>query len=159
MIKVPLLRHQRYISPSPLTPRVKNQRPSKKPTTKRTWKKSWLWHFRWTCYGQFYWTKLSGYHIHTKYCIFDYSEMLFGPFEKMTFFGEYPLPMGPESGSPWCRRWSLCGYLWLRPRTQFKLIGGLLATPRPTPTPRSSRLQLPQLQANYHMKHEEPIAA
>ena len=26
MIKVPLLRHQRYISPSPLTPRVRNQR-------------------------------------------------------------------------------------------------------------------------------------
>ena len=26
-------------------------------------KKCWLWHLRWTCYGQFYWTKLSGYHI------------------------------------------------------------------------------------------------
>ena len=26
MIKVSLLRHQRYISPSPLTPRVRNQR-------------------------------------------------------------------------------------------------------------------------------------
>ena len=25
------------------------------------------------------------------YCKFDYSEMIFGPFEKMTFFGEHPL--------------------------------------------------------------------
>ena len=40
MIKVPLLRHQRYISPSPLTPRVKIQQPSKKPTTKRTREKN-----------------------------------------------------------------------------------------------------------------------
>jgi hypothetical protein len=45
----------------------------------------------WTCYGQLYWTKLSGYHIHTKYCKFDHIEMIFGPFEKMTFFGEHPL--------------------------------------------------------------------
>ena len=54
-------------------------------------KKCWLWHLRWTCYGQFYWTKLSGYHIHTMYCKFDHSEMIFGPFEKTTFFGEHPL--------------------------------------------------------------------
>jgi len=25
------------------------------------------------------------------YCKFDHSEMIFGPFEKMTFFGEHPL--------------------------------------------------------------------
>jgi len=25
------------------------------------------------------------------YCKFDYSEMIFGPFEKMTFLGEHPL--------------------------------------------------------------------
>jgi hypothetical protein len=51
------------------------------PTSKYLW---------WTCYGQFYWTKLSGYHIHTKYCTFDHSEMIFGPLEKMTFYGEHP---------------------------------------------------------------------
>ena len=39
-----------------------------------------------------------------------------------------------------------------------------LQLPHPTPTPRSSQLQLPQLQAtsltvSFHMKHEEPIAA
>jgi hypothetical protein len=34
--------------------------------------------------------------------------------------------LGPESGCSWCRRWSLCGYLWLRPHTQLMLIGGLL---------------------------------
>jgi hypothetical protein len=54
-------------------------------------KKCWLWHLRWTGYGQFYWTKLSGYHIHTMHCKFDHSEMICGPFEKMTFFGEHPL--------------------------------------------------------------------
>ena len=85
MIKVPLLRHQRYISPLQLTSRVKS---NDKTYLK---KKCWLWHLRWTCYGQFYWTKLSGYHIHTKYCKFDHSEMIFGPFEKMTFLGEHPL--------------------------------------------------------------------
>jgi len=37
-----------------------------------------------------YWIKLSGYHIHTKYCKFDNSETIFGPFEKMTFFGCTP---------------------------------------------------------------------
>ena len=88
MIKVPLLRHQRYISPSPLTPRVE--------TNDRIYqKKSWLWHLWWTCYGQFYWTKLSEYHSHTKYCKFDHSEMIFGPFEKLTFLGEHPLEWKP----------------------------------------------------------------
>ena len=88
MFKVPLLRHQRYISPSPLTSRVKSN--------DKTYqgKKCRLWHLWWTCYGQLYWTKLSGYHIHTMYCKFDHSEMIFGPFEKMTFFGEHPLIFG-----------------------------------------------------------------
>ena len=31
------------------------------------------------------------------YCKFDHSEMIFGPFEKMTFLGEHPLP--PTTGS------------------------------------------------------------
>jgi hypothetical protein len=35
------------------------------------------------------------YHIHTKYCKFDHSEMIFGPFEKLTFFGEHPLTKLP----------------------------------------------------------------
>ena len=64
---------------------------SKNDEDKMYLKKCWLWHLQWTCYGQFYWTKLSWYHIHTKYCKFDHSEMIFGPFEKMTFFGEHPL--------------------------------------------------------------------
>ena len=81
MIKVPLLRHQRYVSPLQLTSRVRNQQ-------KTYQKKCWLWHLRWTYYGQFYWTKLSECHIHTKYCKFDHSEMIFGPFEKLTFYGE-----------------------------------------------------------------------
>ena len=56
-------------APSPLTPRVE--------TNDRMYQKNcWLWHLRWTCYGQFYWTKLSGYHIHTKYCKFDHSETI-----------------------------------------------------------------------------------
>ena len=58
MIKVPLLRHQRHISPSPLTLTLQHQRQNVP-------------------------EKLSGYHIHTKYCKFDHSEMIFGPFEKM----------------------------------------------------------------------------
>jgi hypothetical protein len=41
---------------------------------------------------QFYWTKLSGYHIHTKYCKFDHSETILGPFKKLTFLGPDPLP-------------------------------------------------------------------
>ena len=83
IIKVPLLRHQMYISPSPLTAhlltnnrikiKIKGEIPSQ------------FWSPRWTCYGQFYWTKLSGYHIHTKTCKFDSSKTILGPFEKLKY--------------------------------------------------------------------------
>ena len=71
MIQVSLFKHQRYISPSPLTAHLL--------TNDRMYqKKCQLWHLRWTCYGQFYWTKLSGYHIHT------YKSTILGTFKTLT---------------------------------------------------------------------------
>jgi len=40
---------------------------------------------------KFFWTKLSLYHIHTNYCRIEHSEMILGPFKKMTFGGQDPL--------------------------------------------------------------------
>ena len=54
--------------------------PTTKPTTECTREKNVDFDPLMACYGQFYWTKFSGYHIHTKYCKFDHSEMIFGPF-------------------------------------------------------------------------------
>jgi hypothetical protein len=40
--------------------------------------------------GQFIFTKLSGYHIHTKKSRLDHPKMILGPFEKITFLGQTP---------------------------------------------------------------------
>jgi hypothetical protein len=37
--------------------------------------------------------------IHTKYCKFDCSEMIFGPYEKMTFYGEHPMIPTPTTST------------------------------------------------------------
>jgi hypothetical protein len=86
MIKVPSLRHQRVYKSVPTHSRVK--------TNDKTYqgKKCQLWHLWCTCYGQLYWTNLlAGNHIHTKYCKFDHSETILGPFQKLTFLGPDPL--------------------------------------------------------------------
>ena len=67
-------------------PEVYKSIPTHSPSRNQRQKKCRLWHLWWTCYGQFYWTNLSEYHIHTKYCKFDHSETIFGPFKKLTFF-------------------------------------------------------------------------
>jgi hypothetical protein len=70
-----ILRHQRYISPSPLTLPLQNQRqnvPEKKMSTLTP-----LMHMLWSLYS----TKLAGYHIRTYENRFDHSETILGPFK------------------------------------------------------------------------------
>ena len=81
-------------------PEVYKSIPTHSPTAKPTTE---LWHLWCTCYGQFYWTKLSGYHIHTKNCKFDHSETILGPFEKLTFFGLDPLKLWQYDFQPWLK--------------------------------------------------------
>ena len=72
MIKVPLLRHQRYKSIPTHFP-SKNQRQNV-PETKMSTLTPLM---GWACYGQLYSTKLAGR--------FDHSETILGPFKKLPF--------------------------------------------------------------------------
>ena len=85
MIKVLLLRHQRYISPSPLTLPLQRQRqnvPEKKMST-LTPLTDMLW--------SIILNQLAGYHIRTYESRFDHSETILGPFKKLPFLGPDPL--------------------------------------------------------------------